>query len=136
GGTVGDGVKLENSGVALTPIVENAGAGAQEVPGGLFYPNADTDLDVLTTPTPIGVELFTELRSPASPEHQSYRLSLPDGAVARETADPSGVEILQGGNRIAFLGAPVAWDAQGTVVPTSYQLDGDVLTVSSSHRGG
>jgi hypothetical protein len=129
------GLLLQRSGLRLTPQVVNNVSG-RDIGSRLFYGDVAKDSDVLITPTPGGAELITQLRSADSPLDQFYSLSLPQGESAGLAADGSGVEILRSGHRVATVGAPVAWDADGTVVPTSYRLVGNELIVSTSHRQG
>ena len=43
----------------------------------LFYPSSDTDTDTLITPTPTGVEIFFQLRSPDAPTANAIDVDVP-----------------------------------------------------------
>jgi hypothetical protein len=132
---LGQGLHLERSGFGLTPLGAT-GVSPRRVRGRLFYANAYRDADILISPTTVGAEVFTELRSVASPTQQSFALTLPRGAVAAVAADGHGVDVTRDGTRVASIPTPVAWDADGQVVPTSYRLAGRSLVISTAHRHG
>jgi hypothetical protein len=129
------GLRLERSGLGLVPRADSD-VRARKVGERLFYANAYRDSDVLIAPAAAGAEIFTQLRSARSPSKQSFGLRLPAGAVAGVAADGSGVEVTRGGDRLASIAAPVAWDADGQVVRTSYRLVGHELIISTAHRRG
>ena len=97
------------------------------------YPNAAKDTDVVVRPLPIGVETFAQLRSPAAPETQRFRVSMPAGASLRETPE-DGAEVVRDGRRLAYVHPPSAVDAQGREVEAEYGVDGATLVVSVPHR--
>ena len=57
------------------------GADAVPVADKLFYPSSDTDTDTLITPTPTGVEIFFQLRSPDAPTANAIDVTFPTGAT-------------------------------------------------------
>jgi hypothetical protein len=71
--------------------------------------------------------LFT-LEDAAAPRQQSFKLTLPDGATTRQTAEGGLVVFDATGKIIGGLETPWAKDANGTPVPTSYTVEGDTVT--------
>ncbi|GAQ58065.1 hypothetical protein [Streptomyces acidiscabies] len=71
--------------------------------------------------------LFT-LENADAPRQQSFRLTLPDGATARTTAE-GGLAVFDAtGKMLGGLETPWAKDANGVAVPTSYEVVGDTVT--------
>jgi len=95
-----------------------------------FYPNVAEDSDLAISPTPTGIETMTQLRSAASPDTQTYRLALPQGATLSATPD-GGANVSSGEGILLNVPAPVAIDAAGEAVPASLTVDaeGDTLEV-------
>jgi RHS repeat-associated protein len=133
---LGDGVAIGDDGVRIKPASSQAAGATVTVDSDqAFYPNTATDQDTLVTPSPTGVELFTQLRSPDAPEAQVLEFDLPAGAELRAT-DDGGAEVMRGDERLVRIFKPAAADADGRPVPTSYSVDGNRLTVHAEHRGG
>jgi hypothetical protein len=107
-----------------------------------FYADADQDTDVIMRPRPYGGQIMLQLRSQDSPEHFRLQLDLPDGAHLREAkADqeapgdpPRSVEIYRGGESLAFVTPPVAFDADGWPVDVSAKVVGDDIMLDVDHR--
>lgn len=120
--------------------------GASQTPGTpvgdtVVWPNALTDTDVVAQPTTTGLELSLALRSTRAPEDVKLQVTLPAGATLRSAApvgtDGPGLEVVDDkGAVMGTIAAPVAWDADHTAVPTSWQLDGQtpVLHVDALDR--
>jgi hypothetical protein len=108
----------------------------------MFYPDvggsaSDTDADV--RPLPVGADITFVLRSAASPETQTLTFSLPSAWKLASSSDQSGsVQVLDAsGKPVATLLPPVATDAQGQIVPTSYQVEGtDQVQLTVAHQTG
>jgi hypothetical protein len=99
-----------------------------------FYPEVGPDTDMVVSATSEGAEVFFSVRSPLSPESQTLNLGIPAGAQLTET--PSGsFEITTGETVIARIPTPVAFDSNGTSVPVQAAADGEVLTLTTEHRG-
>lgn len=103
-------------------------AGGQSV----FFGSVGVDMDASVVPTIDGAELFAVLRSRLSQDEIRYRVALPVGATLEEHA--GGAVVSRGGVVLARVSAPVAQDAQGSVVPVSMRVSGDDLLLSVSHR--
>jgi len=132
------GYGFDDVGVTMRPL--GLGDGDSRVLNDkLALLNAAPDTDVLAAGIPQGLETFTTLRSPASPESFSWQLDLPPGASlrARPTGDPSSVaavEVVRGGQLLLSLTAPAAADAQGRSVPTTLSFAENTVTIAIAHR--
>jgi RHS repeat-associated protein len=101
----------------------------------LFYPEVGPDTDLLAAPLAEGLEVFYQLRSPEAEAEQRLRFDLPAGAELITTPD-GDAEIVRGVERLAFIPAAWARDAQGQDVPVEMTTDGDELVLDVAHRGG
>jgi hypothetical protein len=130
------GLSLSDLGLGLRLVGAAAGSEAATVDSGAFYANAATDTDLLAQVVPNGLQASLTIRSPESPEDYLLELELPTGAHVEEASGRvPGVLVRRGEERLANLGPPVAFDAQGEPVTTSYQLGGDRLRLHVDHRG-
>ena len=133
------GVRLSDSGVSLTPVgVSGAPLGGS--PGrlegaGVFYANTQTDMDTIVKPASAGVETDAILRSVASPQTLAFRLGVPAGAQVVRQSGSGVVEVRSGGRVLAMVLPAVAVDAEGTSVPVSSRLSGDILFLTVADRG-
>jgi sugar lactone lactonase YvrE len=100
-----------------------------------YYPEAQTDTDILVAPTGFGVELFDQLRSIDSPEELHFHFDLPAGAILQPNGG-GGVDVVKEGQPVATVSPPTAVDAQGTQIPVQMTVDGATVTVHVPHRGG
>lgn len=128
---LGDGISLPESGIEVRLV----GAPAERSPSTIdenaaVFPNVAADTDLTVTPTPTGLETLTQLRSPAAPTVQIFKLTLPDGANLRQEGE--GAAILEGDKLIATIPPPTAIDAAGSPVPVSLDASGNSLIVSTS----
>ncbi|MGG7465297.1 hypothetical protein [Plantibacter sp. YIM 135347] len=127
--TSSDGVGLDLS----LPDV-NAASGSVADDGTIVYPGTGADLFV--QPLEGGVRAGTIINSPTAGERFAYGIDSltpsiePDGS-ARFTA--SNEDALIEGPSAA---APWAYDANGVVVPTHYEVDGSSLVQVVEHQGG
>jgi sugar lactone lactonase YvrE len=99
----------------------------------LFYPEAQTDTDLLVSPIASGVEISEQLRSPDSPEVLRYDVDLPANSELRPDGN-GGAEVVRGAEVLARVPFPTAVDAQGTDVPVEMTVDGTTLVLSVPHR--
>ena len=139
-----EGASLLDSGVSLTPVTEAgsplSGSGVADH-AGVFYGDTGEeavgvqDLSMFAEPTLSGFEWFDVLFSVRSPEHIDFKVGLPEGATL--TQDPSGgVQVVKEGVTTAVIPEPRAIDAEGTPVPISVTLTGDVIDVTVPHKPG
>lgn len=95
-----------------------------------FYPNVRTDSDIAISPTPMGIETFTQLRSADSPHREVFDLRLPSGSRL-EANGSGGANAINGeGETILSVPAPTARDANGNQVPVSLDVAGNTLTAT------
>jgi hypothetical protein len=102
-------------------------------PSTALYPGVDTDTDLLASATPRGLELFRLLRSPRSPATEELRLRLPRGTSLTQ-GPGGGALVVRGGRPVLSIAAPGAVDAQGTGVPVTMQVAGEMLRITVSRR--
>ncbi|HVO55610.1 MAG TPA: NHL repeat-containing protein, partial [Solirubrobacterales bacterium] len=102
----------------------------------LFYPETAVDTDTLVSPLAGGVEVFEQLRSPASPQQFSFTLGVPEGASVQAT-EFGGAEVTSGPEDVvAQIPPPTAVDAQGVEVPVTMSVEGNSLVVAIPHASG
>ena len=138
---LGESVRLGEGGVSLTPLdsqgVSLGGSEGAVDGASVFYANTQTDADTLVKPTAGGFEIDTLLRSIESPEQLSFRVGLPAGASLVSAKNGLGyVQVVDEGAVLATVLAPRAQDAEGTSVPVSMSVEGDVLTLTVDHLAG
>jgi YD repeat-containing protein len=128
-----DGIGLAGSGVSLTPLGEDREplAGSEGIVDGttVLYANTMPAADTVVKPTTFGFSAETLLRSLDSPRTLYFRVGLPVGARLVASSDGSGVAILAEGTELARIAAPTARDAEGTSVPVSMSVSGDMVVV-------
>jgi hypothetical protein len=107
----------------------------------LFYADAWTDTDAVIVPQPGGMATTFLARSTTSPEDYGLTFDLPAGATLRLYGDGAaalqpGGAVIEGadGEVLARIAPPLAYDAQGTSVPTQLSTDGNRVVVHVSHR--
>ena len=128
-----EGVELTDVGIEVSQAGANKASVAE--PFGemdVFYPETETDTDLLVSPIATGVELSSQLRSEASPEILRFDLKLPPGASLRPDANAAEV-IAADGSKLAVVPPPVAVDAQGTYVPVELQVEDTTLVLHVAH---
>ena len=125
---LGEGIGLDFASARLIADGVDTGgvAGSSDDGRRVFYANAWLDTDLSAIPTMTGVELLTQLRSPASPTRQAFDLQLPAGASLAPT-DDGGAVMTVGGKAVLIVHRPTARDAQGTIVPASLTVSGQRL---------
>jgi streptogramin lyase len=133
------GVSLPALGVALTPVDAHGSAlrssapvlGAYTVLWGSRAAGSDNTADMSTVakPLPNGVDLSTLLLSERSPRKLYFRVGIPRSA--RLTADHDGsAQVVVGRSTLATVPTPSAHDAEGSDVPVSMSVHGDVLELA------
>ena len=125
------GVAVGSSGLRVT--LEGAPVmGTQATGQSVFFGSVGRDMDASVAPTIDGAEFFAVLRSRLSPDEIRYRVALPVGARLEERA--GGAVVSRGGVVLARVPAPVARDAEGSVVPVSMRVSGRDLLLSVALR--
>lgn len=131
---LGEGISLGNGTVELSFPGASAERSPSTVEGtSAFYPNVEEDSDLMVTPVPGGVETITQLRTPQSPRTQVVHLSLPDGALLKETKG-GGAEASLNGRTLLSVAPPSALDAAGNPVPMTLAVNGDDVEITISPR--
>ncbi len=132
-----EGVSLPGVGVSVTPLAgggdEAASAASGNVDGSVvFWAGASmgTDVSAMAQLTPSGVDLQAMLASQRSPHALRYRVGMPAGASLSQPVSGGPVQVQLAGEVIAAIAPPSARDAEGTPVPASISVAGDVVTVS------
>jgi hypothetical protein len=127
-------VAFENSGVDVGFSVAG-GRSSKGVPvdGGVIFPSAARDLDVLVRPGSDTVELSALLRSPDAARTVRVSVdgkpgddlvsSLPDSTGARQ-GPPGGAILLRSGRPAVHVSPATALDAQGKVLKVDLEIDG------------
>jgi hypothetical protein len=136
-----EGVTLPEDGVSLTPVNAQGaalvGSEGQADGASVLYANTQTDTDTAVKPTISGVETNTILRSVDSPEQLYFRVGLPAGATLVQAHDAGGsVQVKSQGRDIALIRAPSASDAEGTSVPVSMSVRGDLIELNVAASAG
>jgi streptogramin lyase len=128
------GVELPQVGVSLVPIDRRGvalAASAGQPDGAAVLWNAGAgvhDLATLAKASPRGFDLSTLLFSQRSPSRLYFRVGMPAGARLEQKPD-GAVWIVKGRQTIAVVSPVSAEDAEGTSVPTSVSVSGDVISV-------
>lgn len=129
-----DGATL-GLGLPQTRNVTGTKAGA----GTVVYPDAAKATDIAVQPTDDGgARALLALNDPTAPTEHRYDLDLPEGAELVENEE-GGYEIVtevEDGIAVAAgeIESPWAVDANGTPVPTRYELDGTTLVQTVETR--
>ncbi len=147
-----EGIDLGRAGVSLTPVTANdsplSGSSGEVQGATVSYTNTMTDADTLIKPTTIGFSAETLLRAADSPRGLYYRVGLPVGArlVATNAGAGSnslagaggtgGVRVVDDGETIAKISAPSAQDAEGTPVPVTMKISGNMLALTVAPFAG
>ena len=127
---LGEGVSLPGPEVLIAVAGAPQALPATDAEGEFaFYPEVADDTDLVVSPSPEGIELLTDVRSPEAPRQTTYRLSVPAGAELKATRG-GGAEVAEGESTSIVIPPPTAIDAAGDQVPTEMQVEGSSLTVS------
>jgi hypothetical protein len=144
GGRLSEGASLSDLGVTLTPVTEGGTpleAGGVIDGASVFYGDSENsqagviDTDSLIKLKTDGFSEETVLRSERAPSKLFFEVGLPAGASLSQEASGAAV-VVDGGRPIAAIAAPSARDAEGTVVPVSMSVQGDILTLTVEHVAG
>lgn len=99
-----------------------------------FYGGVDPDTDFVVKPVLGGVETFSILRSPASPEELRLRFSGGAGPELRPMESNDGFVLFEGDVDLAAISPPRAWDAQNRPVAVETRVEGEDLVLRVAHR--
>jgi RHS repeat-associated protein len=126
-GSAAGGVSLPYE-ISVAPV-QAASSEASEVVGDkVVYPGTGVDTDYMVEPTPSGAEMSWQLLSELSSSENALRFNLPSGASLQLSKDVSGgVEVIREGQTLELIPPASAKEANGTVLPITYSLTGDIL---------
>lgn len=138
------GVQIGGDGFGLR-LVSPSGAQAELVGDRAFFAGALADSDLVVMPTPMGVELSIQVRSPEAPEEAVLAFDLPEGSYLRVVDDvgggsargsvPGSAEVIKAGKVLSVIHPPAGWDAdQEPLEGVRYSVDGDKLVLHYPHR--
>ena len=111
--------------------------------GRVFYSETQTDTDFIVSPTATGTEFSWLLRSPDAPQRLILNVDLPAGAAIRRVRTdkpiagdpPKSLEIVAGGDVIAYVRPPIVYDADGVSVASEMTVEGrDKIVITAEHR--
>jgi streptogramin lyase len=138
------GVGLPSVGVSMTPVNRRGtalAASAGTLDGAAVQwsareggSNAVQDLATLAKASSRGFDLSTLLFSQRSPGQLYFRVGMPAGARLQQKPDGSA-QIVKGRQTIAVVSPVSAEDAEGTSVPVSASVSGNVISVHVQTSG-
>jgi RHS repeat-associated protein len=143
GGRLSEGVSLTGLGVSLTPVTQ---AGVPLEASGVvdgasvFYGDSEdqqagiVDLDSLVKLDAHGFREDSILRSERAPSKLYFKVGLPQGATLAQEGSGS-VVVVAAGRPVALI-TTAAQDAEGTVVPVSVSVAGELLVLTVEHAVG
>jgi RHS repeat-associated protein len=146
GGKLSEGASLSDLGITLTPVTEDGTPleGSRSVDGAsIFYGNSEnskagvSDTDSLVKFDTYGFSEETILRSDLAPQELYFRVGLPEGAsLVQAQGEASSLQMVAAGQTIATIAAPSGRDAEGTMVPVTLSISGDMVTLNVEHQPG
>ncbi len=129
-----EAVEIGSEGLAIEPVLTEPASASIAVGGeDVFYPETQTDTDLLVMPIERGVELFSQLRSIDSPEELRFELTLPGGTELVSDGE-GGAKVAREGETVASVPSPTAVDAQGADIPVQMKVEGTELVLEVAHR--
>jgi YD repeat-containing protein len=128
-------IEVGKHGLAISAVGADASRSGQLLGDkNVFYPETQgSDSDRVVAVTSDGIEIFDLLRSVESPEAMRYEIEMPEDAELRSDGN-GGAEVASGERILAWIPFPVAFDAQGTQVPVTLEIEGNMIELSISHR--
>jgi len=143
GGRLSEGASLGDLGVSLAPVTQ-AGV-ALEASGvadgaSVFYGDSEdqqagvVDMDSLVKLDAHGFREDSILRSERAPSKLYFKVGLPQGASLVQEGSGS-VVVVSAGKPLALM-TTSAQDAEGTAVPVSVGIEGDLLVLTVEHTVG
>jgi RHS repeat-associated protein len=138
-----EGVALPGVDVSVTPVDASGsplGSVGHVDHASVFYGDSEdaeaSNMDTIVKPWTGGLEVDTVLRSGDSPQQLYFRVGLPSGASLEQQAGSGRVQIVEAGEVIGAFSTPSARDAEGTSVPVSMSVSGDMVTLTVNHGSG
>jgi len=123
-------------GLNVAPVQAASGEASVVVGDRVVYPSTAKDTSFMVEPTPAGAEVSWELLSQSSSGENSLAFSLPEGATLQLSSKVhGGAEVVREGEALFVLPPAFAKEADGSVLPVSYTVHGDVLTTHVNLEG-
>lgn len=125
GGDIGDG----------TLGIPATGRGAVGDDGTTVFDGSSRDSAIAVQTTETGVRAVVDIQSEDAPESYDFQLG---GDIANLTLEADGSVTIRNvdGKISGQVATPWAYDANGTSVPTHYEVTGTTLTQIVEHKGG
>lgn len=126
-----DGVTVDDVSIDL-PFAARADDAIVERPGVVSYDNNNGSTTVPVVRADGSVQINTVIENAGAPRRYEYALDIPAGASMQEA---SGSILIVGVDGELVGGVAPAWatDANGTAVPTRYEVDGTTITQVVEH---
>jgi YD repeat-containing protein len=122
------GIAFPN-GLSAAPVSVAGAEGPALVGNRVLFANTARDTDLIEAPLPNGAAFSWQLRSQESPQAEAIAFNLPPtGQLRLSQSMPGSAEVLVGGRLQLLIPAASAVAANGSPVPASYSISGDVLT--------
>ncbi|MBD3942277.1 hypothetical protein IF188_11270 [Microbacterium sp. NEAU-LLC] len=131
-----DGVKvsLETTSISINlPAVDQASDAVALASGAIAYPS-DNGVANAVVPLDGGLQLLTTISSPDAPTSFAYDITISDGGQVVSATDGSALVLSARGEVLLRADAPWAVDANGTSVPTHYEVNGTRLVQVVDHN--
>ncbi|MBB6174849.1 hypothetical protein HNR23_004909 [Nocardiopsis mwathae] len=133
-----DGITISREGgsaIRLSlPFSEEADDAVAVMDGVVSYDNKNGSTTVPAVKEDGSVAVNTVIDGAHAPLRYDYELDVPEGSSLELTSDGSVVVLDAQGEFVGGVAPPWAKDAQGTPVPTHYELDGTELVQVVEHR--
>jgi hypothetical protein len=135
----GDGFTVQSpeEAITITPVVsENASpVSITEGVAGVSA-NIETEVDSVIRPEYNGDETFQAIRSDSSPETYSWIVHISAKQKLISVNSTQAEVVYADGTRAFLISAETAHDATGTSVPTSLEVNGEILTLIVDFHSG
>lgn len=102
----------------------------------VVYDAPIADTSVAAQPTEDGARVIISIDSPAAPERFDFPVSGDVDRLILDETDGSVFAFDADNEPVGYFETPWAVDANGTAVPTRFEVDGLTLTQVVEHRGG
>lgn len=137
--SAGSALDLGDEGIlTIRPLTVAATASpATKIAGGdgVIFANTGVSSDMSTRPTPLGIEIFVQVRGPEAAEGYSWDFH-PENGGRLEPLQGGGAALKgQSDELLAIVTHPTALDGTGRPVPATLAVDGERLTMTVAHRG-
>jgi hypothetical protein len=126
----------ENS-LSITPVLQTAGSGKALSPSGLAVYRNTADSSIAFSKASTGGNAgYAVITGPDAPTTYRFAFTVDGTPAVLRPAAGGGVDVLSAAGTFVNSVAP-AWakDATGAALPTSYSVNGNILTQTVAHQG-